>query len=190
MKFNVFSGARRIALLIGGITASVFVYMIITEPVTVVAIVEDNPKRFVFPGWEDNYPPTKEKGIREPIIVNTDKGTKANVYIRFKTEFDETGKEHFLDIYGKRIELGNVRYVELMNFLEFKDIMPYHHYLDKQWKWRKLQQIRMFAEILVRALGGLLIFTYAMGWIVRGFLGIPMGQDFRPEPQKPQESNG
>jgi hypothetical protein len=32
--------------------------------------------------------------------------------------------------------------------------------------------------------GGFWIFSFIMGWIVRGFAGIPRGQDFRPEPLK------
>ena len=31
-------------------------------------------------------------------------------------------------------------------------------------------------------IGGFWIFSFVMGWIIRGFAGIPRGQDFRPKP--------
>jgi hypothetical protein len=40
-----------------------------------------------------------------------------------------------------------------------------------------------FKEFFKLFVGGpffILVFTYAMGWIVRGFMGIPQGQDQKP----------
>ncbi len=42
-------------------------------------------------------------------------------------------------------------------------------------------------EVLLIAayfIGGFWIFSFIMGWIIRGFAGIPRGQDFRPKPLK------
>jgi hypothetical protein len=66
------------------------------------------------------------------------------------------------------------------NEVEFKISKQEEERLNKKW-WESWRSI--YGQGLAVMLGGLLalwIFSVSMGWIVRGFLGIPRGMDFKP----------
>ena len=52
---------------------------------------------------------------------------------------------------------------------------------DEQWWSGKWENIWEGALILITGLTVLWVLSWVIGWIVRGFLGIPMGQDRKPE---------
>ena len=55
---------------------------------------------------------------------------------------------------------------------------------DNQWKKKWLRKWHRFEEALPWVMGivfGLWLVTFALGWIIRGFAGIPSGQDFKPK---------
>lgn len=58
--------------------------------------------------------------------------------------------------------------------------------IESEWwaKWRS--DIGESTLALFIGLGIFWAVTWAIGWIVRGFLGIPLGQDHRPKDQSPQ----
>lgn len=45
-----------------------------------------------------------------------------------------------------------------------------------------LEHAKEVLSIAAYFIGGFWIFSFIMGWIIRGFAGIPKGQDFRPKP--------
>jgi hypothetical protein len=54
-------------------------------------------------------------------------------------------------------------------------------WIDRQW-W--FEYFKKFGVGALGAIGGLIFlwaFTWAVGWIVRGFAGIPRGVDKRPD---------
>lgn len=55
---------------------------------------------------------------------------------------------------------------------------------DQQWKKSWIARWDRFGEAFKWVAGinfGLIVITFAIGWIVRGFAGIPTGRDFKPK---------
>lgn len=52
--------------------------------------------------------------------------------------------------------------------------------VDEQWKQAEWDQYRNTVLAAAGAVVAAWIITATIGWIVRGFLGVPRGQDFRP----------
>ena len=54
-------------------------------------------------------------------------------------------------------------------------------WIDGQWWPQFLKEIGQGAIVAISGLLFLLAFTWATGWVVRGFMGIPRGQDHKQE---------
>lgn len=54
---------------------------------------------------------------------------------------------------------------------------------NKLWWNKKLSEIKEYCAVLLSCLAVLWLFVWAIGWIVRGFMGIPTGSDHKPLPK-------
>ena len=53
--------------------------------------------------------------------------------------------------------------------------------LDKQWRAKRISGLGAIFGSMLLSLTLLLVFAWTVGWIVRGFMGIPKGQDKKPD---------
>jgi hypothetical protein len=58
----------------------------------------------------------------------------------------------------------------------------------EQWNRRRTDQLKEAALFTIGGVVCLSILSAIIGWIVRGFFGIPRGQDRRPEPTEPKQN--
>lgn len=189
MSINVFEGARRIGKLVALLWVAGFVVggFNLGDPYIEVGYTVSSPERP--PARSD---PSCEYGdnAREYITVHTKKGTKAHVTLCFLAQTSEKGRK----VIPYRVDrstgtwFGNSQYdaevKKYMNHVKEMFVLDQEAetWIDGQWWPRRLKYI---LELTLWCIGGLVFLwgmMWAIGWIVRGFLGIPKGQDKKSEP--------
>lgn len=186
MAVNIFEGARRIALLIAGVTTvGTVIGLIAHDPYMPVTYSIDQPSGpFVF--MKDSCPSDASNHYFE---AETSTGKKVSVNLcLLAMPFGKNGDRlipYKIDEQG--IIWGAPSYSS--------EVSAYERELEKRFKipLSDEQQItkelsRRYRKNMVEGFGylvaGLAIFggvVWAIGWILRGFLGIPPGMDKRPE---------
>lgn len=193
MKINIFEGSRRIALLIGGIWAigvigtfgdtwseDTAVKMVFAVPSPGQPATRDTP--------ESEYSECAFKDHSESRYFVTSSGTRVRAILCFKArEFrdgqmlipykvDSTGA-----LWGDRRYSDNVSTYTKKVADSFRLSKQYEHWADSQLWPTRLQRFKVVVAFLFGGLIALWIFTAVVGWIVRGFLGIPRGKDLKPD---------
>ncbi|MHB9157755.1 MAG: hypothetical protein ACYC2D_06900 [Thiobacillus sp.] len=186
MKVNIFEGARRIALLIGGLWAGGWIsYAIVEEPYS--------PVTYVVP-WVGAPPLLLEMGVACP-------GDDADEYFKriapdeqevavllcFSAQESDTGVMliPYADAGERSAWLGEKYSAEVRKYTQSvaNSFQPTQEVIDAFESNRRKALLKQWGNAAMFLLGGLgagWAVVAAIGWIVRGFMGIPRGQDIRP----------
>lgn len=190
MNINAFEGARRIAMLMAGFWAIGVVAINFWERETRVEMV------FAVRGpglvWT-RVAPSKTfgncefKDASESHRATTNAGTPVSVTLCFKAMNFKDDRLVPYRVDEKGMWWGATSYSDDVRKYT-KDVAQNFHLskADEEWadsqlwpvRWRKVMEASTW---LFGGLLALWIFTVVVGWIVRGFLGIPSGQDARPK---------
>ena len=191
MRFNVFEGARRIAIVVGVLaTVGTAIGLIMHDPYVSLSYTVAHPTGPFL--RSDEQCPTE--GGRHYFSTKTAKGQSVSVnlcllpmpfgdkdeqLIPFKV--DEKGMVWGAQSYSSEVSAYERR-------LEERFKLPSS---DDQEVTKQIS--RKYREDMISGLGFLAIglallaaLVWTTGWIARGFLGIPRGQDSRPSETPPQ----
>lgn len=185
MKFNVFEGARRIALVLAAIAAvSTIAIVAMQDPYISLSYTVAHPNApFV---RNDEQCPTD--GARHYFSTKTAKGQSVSVNLCLPpVAFGDSAEQlipYKIDekgmVWGARTYSSEVSAYEQRLEQRFRLSDPEDQQVSKRIS-------REYRESLLSGVGyvvlGLALFAglvSTIGWIVRGFLGIPRGQDARP----------
>jgi hypothetical protein len=186
MTFNMFEGARRIALLIGGVAvAGSLVALVTYDPYVSVQYSIAHPSG-TFLRMQESCP--SEAG-RHYFTTKTSTGQSVSVDLCLLSM--SFGKDNTRLIPYRVDEQGMIWGAASYS----SEVSDYGRRLEGRFKLSggdeealKKEISRRYRENWMSGLGylvaGLVIFAgvvWAIGWIARGFLGIPRGMDRRPE---------
>lgn len=192
MKINVFEGARRFAYLIGAIWAIGAIIITATKDIYV-------PLSYsvVVPSLEPSLMPPNDKSGKKDCsyedasewkYLTTAKGTQVRVELCFKAH--DFGEGKMLIPYrvdSKGTVWGNAKYSnEVSTYREsvknkFQLSKDDEQYAEQQYWPVRFAKWKDGALWLFGGWFAIWVFSAAVGWIVRGFAGIPQGMDTRPE---------
>lgn len=203
MKINFFEGGRRLVILAQVISVCVAVVTVVQyKPYVQVVYEIFSPSGYYLLSKEqkcDDY----KKDASETISRIAENGENINIILCFKgQEFSRTDKngnlinKEFLIPYrvdDKGMIWGASKYSpEGSSYIEEKtknfELPPdaYDKHNDIWWK-KKIDDIKETAKILFFTLIGFSIFSFVLGWIIRGFFGINNGSDFRSKTVAPPQ---
>lgn len=187
MTINSFEGARRIMLLIGAVWGiGVVVVNLNDEPAVNLSYTVE---------WPSQLPTRVSQDECNPFIdaedwryIHTANGTLARIEFCFKTQKTDKGKElipYRVDLKDQTWWGGEKYSSEVSEYIkrvssEFQLSKADSEWADSQWWPTRWKQIREGAKWLLGGWFLLWLLTFMIGWIVRGFMGIPMGSDQRP----------
>lgn len=186
MKFNIFEGARRIALLIGGIAVAGTLFALTTyDPYISVQYSIAHPNG-AFVRMQESCPSDAE---RHYFSAETNMGERVSVDLCLLAM--SFGKENARLIPYRIDEQGMIWGAATYS----SEVSDYERKLESRFKFSASDEETLKQEISQRyrenwmsglgyLVAGLAIFAgvvWAIGWIVRGFLGIPRGMDRRPD---------
>ena len=188
MATNIFEGARRIAKL-GAVVAA---------GVTLIVLFNASP--YISVNYSINQPDSR--GVRididkcnttleamEWVTVTTEKGHAAYVPLCFVAQEFENGKRLVpfrVDPKDGRV-WGNTPHSSEVSQYTSRVKDNFHltpedeEWVDKKWSSERWKEMLEGGFWLIGGLAAFFIFVWTIGWIVRGFLGIPRGQDHRTE---------
>ncbi|MHB9102437.1 MAG: hypothetical protein ACYC2E_13080 [Sulfuricella sp.] len=186
MKLNIFEGARRIALMIAGIAVAGTLFALATyDPYVSIQYSIAHPNG-AFVRMQESCPSDAE---RHYFSSRTSSGESVSVDLCLLAM--SFGKDNARLIPYKIDEQGMIWGAASYS----SEVSDYERKLEGRFKLPasdegtlKKEISQRYRENWVSGLGylvaGLVIFAgvvWAIGWIVRGFLGIPHGMDRRPE---------
>lgn len=186
MKLNIFEGARRIALLIAGIAVAGTLFALATyDPYVSVQYSIAHPNG-AFVRMQESCPSDAE---RHYFSSKTSTGESVSVDLCLLAM--SFGKDNARLIPYKTDEQGMIWGAASYS----SEVSDYERKLENRFKLSASDEETLKKEISQRyrenwmsglgyLVAGLAIFAgvvWAIGWIVRGFLGIPRGMDRRPE---------
>ena len=178
MTINVFEGARRIGKLIAvlWIAGVVAFTIVIWDPRIEVEYTISGAN--MIPVRSES--PCPHETARERITVNTKKGTEAHVTLCLPPRYGKPAADSIEALVNK--EFGFVAKPTPTGIVEYTFVLPpaEEDWIDGQWWTVRRKQLGASALWLFGGLAFLLGSTLTIGWIVRGVLGIPRGQDRRP----------
>jgi hypothetical protein len=185
MKFNIFEGARRIALLIGGIAiAGTLIALVTYDPYVSVQYSIAHPNG-AFVRMQESCP---SDASRHYFTSKTSTGESVSVDLcLLAMSFKNNTRLIPYKVDEQGMIWGAASYSS--------EVSDYERKLEGRFKLPagdedalKKEISRRYRENWMSGLGylvaGLAIFAgvvWAIGWITRGFLGIPRGMDKRPE---------
>jgi len=182
---NVFEGARRIALFIAGVAVVGTAFATVAHAPYVPAVYE-----VVFPG----LPPKLTKNDcpstagRQYFSAKTSQGKSVSITLCMLTMPFDNGEQLIpFRSDGKGMLWGNGPYSE--------EVSAYGRRLEQKFQLTAVDDkllsekvtdvfwanIRESAKYLALGLAIYWLVIWAIGWIVRGFLGIPQGADRKPD---------
>lgn len=180
VKVNLFAGARRIALLVGVLWASgCIAFAVFTEP-----YIREATYLVPKPGDAPVLTEAQCEGETTDIVRKTPTGGSINVSVCFPFLPDES------HVSAGRTErpFGGKRFIPLID--RSSEIATYERSVDRLLpleqvvaasEARKRQALlAQWKDAMVALFGGLAvgwILVIAIGWIARGFMGIPTGKD-------------
>lgn len=183
MQVNIFSGGRRIAAVLGTLLAAAaggFAW-IVSEPYVgptyAVAINGDT--------WPTDSCAYGLDGTETASVV-TAAGRSVTVSLCFKAQLASDGRTLVPYKSADGQVWMNDRYAPAVTDYMSKFASRFTlsaergQDVDEQWKRAEWDQYRNTILAAAGALVAAWIIATTLGWIVRGFLGVPRGQDFRP----------
>jgi hypothetical protein len=185
MSFNIFEGARRLALLAGGVaTLITVVTWYNSETFFTASYAVSQPGLPYYRIEADTCP---NEGSHQNIKTTTNKGNPVWIYLclmpmtfkdgvqRIPYKVDATGMVWGAARYSTEVE-------EYRKTLEKTFKIPEEHQVEiseSASKARRKESTDIFGALGL-GLAMFAVFVFLVGWIVRGFMGIPSGMDRRP----------
>jgi len=188
----MFEGARRIAKIIGAIWVvgcCLFAFMQSETIYTTYSIwgVNGQPLRL----GECAYGNDAE----ESFYRTTQKGSSAYVTLCFKTSQFNNGKllvPYFVDkanmVWGGDKYSSEVTEYTKSVARNFKLAKEDEDWVDNEVWSKRWKNIADATGVLFGGLAFMWAFSWGCGWVIRGFLGIPMGRDSKPEETQPPQT--
>jgi hypothetical protein len=187
VKFNPFSGARRIAALSALLaTVGTLVALLLNEPYVTAAYAVSHPNG-PFVKTEDSCP---DAGDRHYFSAQTSSGKSVSIQLCLMTMEFGDNKQRLIPyrVDDKGMVWGAASFSS--------EVATYRQQLERRFALPARDEIELEQEVsrrfkadLLSGLGylaiGLFVFAaivWAIGWVVRGFMGIPLGRDHRPQP--------
>ncbi len=186
MSLNIFEGARRIALLTAAIWA-----------IGVAIVVWNTEERVAFTylvSWPMSFPvriegnACKDDDATDWKYTATVNGTPLSITVCFRSQKARDGNQVIpFRVDAKGQWWGGARYsTEVSDYIRIatRDLPIATD--DERWADSQIWNLRLKkAKALFQWIGGgwffLWMFTLAVGWIVRGFFGIPRDRDKKPD---------
>ncbi len=184
MRFNLFSGARRIAVLLA-ITASV---------VTIIAAAIYDP--YISKTYTIEYPTSP--------FVKTEESCPSTAGRHYFSKTTRTGKKVSITLCLLTMEFGKDRRKLIPYRVDDKgmawgaaifssEISAYERQLEGRFSLSPRDEEELEREISKRyrdnwissleylavGLGVFALLVWAIGWVIRGFMGVPQGSDYR-----------
>lgn len=185
MRFNVFEGARRIAMLIGALW--VVIYGTLSwnsEPYTIgltymIDWVGSQPYRTDAPCGLNNTVERSE--------VKLPSGKEIPALLCFRSQKDDRGE----GLIPYKLAPDGSAWMHLpfsTEVMEYKRSVAEQFSLppsdtdiaDELYKTARFKKLKESTKEILIGLAVIWTITFVLGWIIRGFLGIPQGKDFRP----------
>jgi hypothetical protein len=189
MKINIFEGARRISLLLQGVwVVGCIAVAVFNDPSATLDYETRGPSMpFVESASSSCSSPDAEETIYKYKLKNS---STIHIDICFKAQsFPESGMLVPYKVDDKSgLWWGGTWYSDDVSRYttapEVQFVLPKEHEDAAISKARKARLEKIWSGILYAAIGWFVIFLVSavIGWIVRGFFGIPSGKDLRPEP--------
>ena len=182
---NIFEGSRRIAYLAGGLAAAgTLIYAATYEPYISIDYSISHP-RAAFQRMNGSCP--TEAG-RTFFTTTSQSGTSVSIDLCLLTmEFGEDKKQFVpYKIDEKNMTWGAASYSSEVSAyekqLEARFVLPPedNNWVDKEKSRRYWENWKESLRNLGIGLAIFAGFVWAIGWIVRGFMGIPRGMDRKP----------
>jgi hypothetical protein len=179
VKINLFAGGRRIALLLGGLWAlGCLAFAVFTEP-----YVRD--VTYVIPKPSD-APVLTEKcdGETADILRKGPTGDSINVRLCFPFLTDESyipppssafDSKRYIPVINRSLEIAAYK-------RDADRLLPLDQTIKVAEAKERAALLAQWKDAMFSLFGGLAIgwaVVAAIGWIARGFIGIPMGKDIR-----------
>jgi hypothetical protein len=184
MAVNIFEGARRISVSIQVLwVVAALSIGIFNTPYVSLYYISYSPSD---PLKLSNVEECNVYDAKEYVSQNDSDGDKIHVTLCFKASAFEGGNmliPYKVDEKNSNKVWGKDKYsAEVVNYIASRTrlfLMSQQAENDSSRKWRQEKWNSIKVGIKVASIGYviILIFTYGMGWIVRGFRGIPQGQD-------------
>ena len=184
MAVNIFEGARRIAKLVAALWVIGYIVAAfdLTSSVYVTYQIDDPEKVPMRAESDCNY----SVDVTKRLDLTTSKGTDVSLTLCFKHRVFDNGAKLIPYLYDKdKVLWGGEEYsTEVSNYTQsvasnFKLSKSDEEWIDAQWWFQRLKELGLYVLIVIGGLLFLWTFTWVVGWIVRGFKGIPQGQDQR-----------
>jgi hypothetical protein len=185
MRINLFEGARRIALIAAGlVTTGTAIALIVQQPYQSTTYLVESPDS-PFKRIDDSCPSDAAKHY---FTAKTSTGKEVNVHLCILAmsfgekedrlipyKIDERG------VWGDRSYSSNVTAYEKTLETRFKVPIGDEEAITKAISQRYRENLTKGFAYLVAGLAIFAAIVWAIGWIARGFLGIPRGMDTRPD---------
>ncbi|HEY4898608.1 MAG TPA: hypothetical protein VIH79_02690 [Candidatus Nanopelagicaceae bacterium] len=190
MKINMFEGARRITKLIAVIwVVGWCINMFTSRPYIQAYFRIDSPSSVpIRMGVQENG--CDGDDASEYLYGKyTSKGTEINATLCFKPMTFDNGKiliPYRVDKATSMVWGGEKYSTDVSNYTKAVANSFYLSKADEEWadsgvwpaRWKNIKQDTL---VMVGGLAFLWIFSWCVGWVVRGFAGIPLGQDRKPD---------
>lgn len=189
MRMNIFSGGRRIAIVVGAVTAGVcgFVAWLASEPYIRLAysvdahnqaILDDKACSFANDGMKTLYKTSSSgRSVSVTLCFRAHPASDGRMLVPYRVESD--GTIWMNTSYSPDVEARMSGYTSSFH-------LPPEDDSRVESMFGALQRAQLFNTGLAAGAGALAVWliTAVSGWIVRGFLGVPRGADFRPQGTK------
>jgi hypothetical protein len=189
-KFNIFEGSRRVALLLKILwVLGVIVVSYNQSPYVSLKFTTTQPDApFVVSDYDCQI------GIdhMEFETRSLDDGHAVSVQLCFRSQVFQSNQQRLVPYKVEGDTMwGNDRYSsEVTNYAEARAndfrLSPADQQMARE-EWDR-QRSRNIRNAVLFAIGGWIVLSvlqWIIGWIVRGFLGIPRGSDHKPQPPSP-----
>ena len=185
MRINIFSGGRRIAIVVGAVIAgaSGFFAWLGSEPYLRLVYsvgahnqvrLDDNECSFLHDGMKTlNRTSSSGRSVPVTLCFRAQQASDGRMLVPYRIDSD--GTIWMNTSYSSDVDARMSSYA--LNFH-----LPLQDDSRVESMFGALQRAQVFNAGLAAGGGALAVWLIAavLGWIVRGFLGVPRGADFRP----------
>lgn len=184
MTINAFEGARRVAVLISAfaIVITIWVSVYVNPYLTTTYLV---PTPTMEPIKVSRSCKSEERKVYANKMMES--GSSISVHLCFKPmDFGKSGILIPYRVDEKGMTWGNSSYsTDVSNYVDdyaakFQIPQDDLKVLNQEWKKLRWSEIKENVTNLIIGLASFWFAVWMLGWIVRGFFGIPRGADRRP----------